>query len=99
MAGKSIVFDPKFGVCLPRVLRDIGWWSVPWRESSVEDVSTEGLRAWQARARAPVLAAVVASTATRVIAAMGSFSWVVVGASTGLEGAACVVVAVEALMH
>jgi hypothetical protein len=42
---KSIVFEPKSRVCLPRVLRDIGRWSVPWWESSVEDVPAEGLRA------------------------------------------------------
>ena len=46
-----------------------------------------------------VLAAVVASAATRVIAVTGSFSWVTVGASTGIEGAACIAVAAEALMH
>jgi len=29
----------------------------------------------------------------------GSFSWVAVGASAGVEGAACVAVAVEALIY
>ena len=99
MTGKPIVFKPKSRVCLPRVLRDIGRWSVPWRESSVEDVPAEGLRAWQARAWALVLAAVVASTTMRMIAVAGSFSWVAVGMSMGIEGATCVAVAAEALMH
>ena len=45
LTGKPIVFEPKFWVCLPRVLRGIGRWSVPWWESSVEDVTAEGLRA------------------------------------------------------
>ena len=59
----------------------------------------KGLRAWQAGARAPVLTAIVASTATRMIAAVGSFSWITVGTSMGVESALCVVVAAETLMH
>ena len=46
LIDKPIVFKPKPGVCLPRVLRDISRWSIPWRECSVEDVPAEGLRAW-----------------------------------------------------
>ena len=99
LTGKPIVFEPKSGVCLPRVLRDIGRWSVPWRESSVEDVPDEGLGARQAGARASVLAAIVASAATRMIAAVGSFSRVAVGASAGIEGATCIAVVAETLMH
>ena len=30
---------------------------------------------------------------------VGSFSWVTVGASTGVEGAACIAVVAETLMH
>ena len=45
LAGKPIVFEPKSRVYLPRVLRDIGRWLVPWWESSGEDVPAEGLRA------------------------------------------------------
>ena len=60
---------------------------------------TEGLRAWQAGARAPVLTAVVASTASRMIAAAGSFPWVAVGAPAGVDGATCVVVVAETLMY
>ena len=99
LIGKPIVFKPKPGVYLPRVLRDISRWSIPWRECSIEDVPAEGLRAWQARARASVLAAVVASAAMRVIATVSSFPRVAVGASTSVEGAACVAVVAETLMN
>ena len=99
LIGKPIVFEPKSGVCLFGVLRDIGRWLVPWWESSIEDVPAKDLRAWQAGARALVLATVVASIVTRMIAMVGSFSWVTVGASTGIEGATCVVVATETLMY
>ena len=68
-------------------------------ERSVEDVSVEGLRAWQARARALVLAAIVASTVSRMIAAVGSFPRVAVGASAGIDGAARIAVVAEALMY
>ena len=74
LVGKPIVFKPKPGVCLPRIFRDIGRWSIPWRESGVEDMLAEGLRAQQAGAWAPVLAAVVTSTTSRVVAAFGSLS-------------------------
>ena len=60
---------------------------------------TEGLRAWQAEAWAPVLATVIASVVMRMIAAVGSFSWITVGASTGVEGAVCIAVAAETLMY
>ena len=99
LTGKPIVFEPKPGVCLPRIFRDIGRWSIPWWESSVEDVPAEGLRAWQAGARALVLAVVVASAALRMIAVMGSFPRVIVGAPTGVDGAARVVVVTEVFMH
>ena len=62
-------------------------------------MSAKGLRPQQARARASVLAAVIASTTTRVIAASSSLSWVIVGASASVEGVVCVMVAVETLMH
>ena len=72
---------------------------VPWGEHSVEDVSAKGPRARQARTRAPVLAAVVASAASRMIAATGSFSFVTVGAPVGVDGAAHVTVVAETLMY
>ena len=74
LTGKPIVFEPKPGVCFPRIFRDIGRRSVPWWEGSVEDVLVEGLRAWQAGAQALVLTAIVASAMTRVIAAASSLS-------------------------
>ena len=74
MIGKVIVFEPKPGVCFSGIFRDVGRRSVPWWESSVEDVSAEGLRARQAGARASVLAAVIASTAPSEVAVFGSFS-------------------------
>ena len=95
LVDKMIVFEPKSRVCLPRVLWDIGRWSVPWRECSIDDVSAKGQRTHQAKARALVLTAVVASAMMRMIATAGSFSWVAIGMSTGVEGAACVVVVAE----
>ena len=73
--------------------------SIPWWERNVEDVPAEGLRPWEARARALVLAAVVAFAASRMIAVAGSFPWVAVGATAGVDGAACVAVAAETLMY
>ena len=99
LAGKPIILEPQSGVRFPRVFWDVGWWSVPWQEGSVEDVSAEGLRSRQARARALVLTAVIASATTRVIAADSSLSWVVVGTPAGVEGVTCVLVASETLMH
>ena len=62
-------------------------------------MSAEGLRPRQAGARASVLAAVIASTTTRVIAASGSLSGVIVGTSVGVEGVACTTVVDETLTH
>ena len=95
LTGKPIVFKPKSGVCLPGVLRDVGRWSIPWWERSVEDVTAEGLRAREVGARASVLAAIVASATSRMIAAVGSFPRVIIGAFESVEGAACVAVVAE----
>ena len=62
-------------------------------------MSAKGLRSRQARARASVLAAVVASAMMRVIAVASSLSRVIVGTPAGVEGVACVTVAAETLMH
>ena len=62
-------------------------------------MSSKGLRPQQARARASVLVAVIASATTRVIAMASSLSWVIVGTSAGIEGVACVTVATETLTH
>ena len=95
LIGKPIVFEPKSGVCLPRVLRDIGRWSVPWRESNVEDVPAEGLRAWQDGARDSVLAAVVASATTRVIATGSPLPRIAAGMPVGIKGGTCITVVAE----
>jgi len=68
-------------------------------ERSVEDVSAEGPRAWQAGARAPVLATVIAPTASRMIAAMGSFPFDTMGVPAGADGATHVTVVAEMLMY
>ena len=99
LVSKPIILEPQSEVRFPRVFRDVGRWSVPWWEGGVEDVSSKGLRPRQAGARALVLAAVVASATTRVIAMVSSFSWVTVGTSVGVEGAACVTVTAETLMY
>ena len=62
-------------------------------------MSAEGLRPREARARAFVLAVVVASTMTRVIATASSLSRIIVGTSTGVDGVACITVAAETVMH
>ena len=99
LASKPIILEPQSGVCFPRVFQDVGWWSVPWWEGGIEDVSAEGLRSRQVGARASVLAAVVASATTRVIVAASSLSQIVAGMSAGVEGVACITVAAETLMH
>ena len=62
-------------------------------------MSAEGLRPRQARARASVLAAIIASATTRVIVMASSLSWVIVGTSASVEGVACVTFVAETLMH
>ena len=84
MTVKPIVLEPKPGVCFPRIFWNVGRWSVPWWESGVEDVPTEGLRARQARDRALVLAAVIASAASRVVAAVNLLSLVPPSVPTGV---------------
>ena len=62
-------------------------------------MSAEGPRPRQARAWASVLAAVVAPTMMRVVAAAGSLFQVIVGTSAGIEGVACIMVVAETLTH
>ena len=62
-------------------------------------MSAEGLRTWQAEARASVLVAIVASATSGMIAAACCFSIVAVGASSSVDDAAYVAVTAEALMH
>ena len=59
----------------------------------------EGLRARQDEARAPVLAAIIASATTRMIVVAGSFSWVAVGTSMGVDSAMCIAVVAKTLMY
>ena len=99
MTCKLIVFEPKPEVCFPRIFRDVGRRSVPWWEGSIEDVSAEGLRPRQVGAWASVLAVVVASATTRVIAVASPLSWIIMGTPASIESDACVVVTTETLMH
>ena len=46
-----------------------------------------------------VLAAIIASATTRVIATSDCLSLVIIGASTGAEDVLCVLVAAETLVH
>ena len=62
-------------------------------------MSAKGLRAWQARAQALVLAAIVASTVSRMVAAVGSLPYVAMGAPTGVDGASHIAVVAETLMY
>ena len=62
-------------------------------------MSAEGLRAWQARAWASVLAAVIASAASGMVATSGCLSCVALGMPAGVDGAAHVAVVAEMLMY
>ena len=68
-------------------------------EDSVEDVSAKGLRYRQVRARALVLAAVVASAMMRVVVAASLLPLIAMGTPMGIEGVARVTVVTETLMH
>ena len=99
LTSKPVVFVPQAGVRLPGVLRDVGRRSIPWRESHVEDVPIENLGPRQVRAWAPVFAAIVASTATRMVAVADLLSLVTPSTPAGVYGVACVTVGAETLMH
>ena len=62
-------------------------------------MSAKGLRSQQVEAQASVLATVVASTTTRVVAIDSSLPRIIVGMPTGIEGVPRVMVAAETLMH
>ena len=98
LARKPVIREPQSGVHFPRVFRNVGRRSVPWWEDGVEDVSAKGLRSQEVRARASVLAAVVASTMMRVVAMASLLPRISVGTPTGIEGVARVMVAAETLM-
>ena len=99
LASKPIILEPQSEVYFPRVFRDVGRWLVPWWEDDVEDVSAEGLRSWQVGARASVLAVVVASTTTRVVATAGPLPRVAVGTPAGIECVTRITVVAEMLMY
>ena len=83
----------------PRVFWDVGRRSVPRWEDDVEDVSAKGLRSRQVKAQALILAAVVASTTTRVVAVASLLPRITKGTPAGIEGVARVMVEAETLMH
>ena len=60
---------------------------------------TEGLRTWQAGARASVFVAIVASATSRMVAAACCFSVVAMGALPSVDDVAYVVAMAEALMY
>jgi hypothetical protein len=64
-----------------------------------KDVSAKALRSQQVRARALVLAAVVASTMTWVVATASPFPRITIGTPVGVEGVVCVMVEAETLMY
>ena len=95
MASKPIILEPQSGVRFPRVLWDIGRRSVPWWKGGVEDVPAEGLRSRKAEARALVLADVVASATTRVIATGSPLPRIAAGMPVGIKGGTCITVVAE----
>ena len=99
LTSKPIILEPQSGVCFPKVFWDVGWRSVPWWEDSVEDVSAKGLRSRQVGARASVLAAVVVSATTRVVAASSLLPLITAGTPAGIEGVTRIIVVAETLMH
>ena len=84
---------------MSRVFWDVGGQSVPRWEDDIEDVSTKGLRSRQVGAWALVLAAVVAPTTTRVVAAASLLPLIATGTPVGIKGVGCITVEAETLMH
>jgi len=62
-------------------------------------VSAKGLRSWQVRAQALVLAAIVASAMTRVVAMASLLPRITAGTPTDVNGVARAMVEAETLMH
>ena len=60
---------------------------------------SEGLRTWQAGARASVFVAIVASATLGMVAAACCFSIIAMGTSLSVDDAAYVVAMAEALMY
>ena len=99
LESKPVILEPYSGVRFPRVFWDVGQRSVPWWEGGAEDVLAEYLRSRQVGAQALVLAVVVASVMTRVVAIAGFLSLVASSTPTGIQGVTSVTVEVETLMH
>ena len=99
LASKLIILEPQSGVRFPRVFRDVGRRLVPPWEDGVEDVSAKGLRSRQVRARASVLATVIASATMRVVVAACPLSHIAAGTSVGVEGVVSVIGKAETLIH
>ena len=62
-------------------------------------MSTQGLRSWQVEAQASILATIVASTTTWVVATASSLPRITVGTPVGIEGVTHVTVVAETLMY
>jgi len=99
LASKPIILEPQSGVCFPGVFRDVGRRLVPCWEDGVEDVSAKGQRSQQVGAWASVLAAIVASAMTRVVAMASLLPLIAAGMPAGIQGVAHVTVEAETLMH
>ena len=99
LASKPIILETQSGVCFPEIFRDVSQRSIPRWEYGVEDVSAKGLRSRQVRARASVLAAVVASVTMRVVAAASLLPLIAVGTPAGIEGVARIMVEADTFMH
>ena len=95
LASKPIILEPQSGVRFPGVFWDVGQWSVPRWKGDVEDVSAKGPRSRQVGAQASVLAVVIASATTRVVAAAG----LPMGMPAGIEGVVRVTVAAKTLVQ
>ena len=72
---------------------------IPRWEDNIEDVSAKGLRSWQVGAWALVLAVVIASAMTRVVAMASLLPLITTGMPAGIEGVARVMVEAETLIH
>jgi hypothetical protein len=95
-AIELVVLEQQGGVLLPDVPREVCRWAVPWREWRAADAHVENPRIQRVGARAFVLAAVMTSTAARVISLACHRLPVLVPAPPGVDGVACVVVGAEA---
>ena len=60
LAGKLVILEPEPRVLLPSVPRDVGWGSIPLRESHVVDSQGEHPRPWSIGVGAPILCTIVA---------------------------------------